>query len=225
MKPLPFAQLIAFTTAVVLLTCGLGFIIDLKTNNLATMLIAMLLSLTIGITLIQRWWVPKVRASGVPATKPTRERVLIGLATLVSIAASVAAEHYVFELTRNRFAEAAVAICAMLPVGFILLPEAFLRLRPVTASEAQIGRFNYYAQFFLYIPMALNLIVQLTDRHRDGSLTGLAEWNIAGNFAVLMLSPFMIRVGRRRYLEAKALKDAEPPDRWQAYNNKLAQNE
>jgi hypothetical protein len=189
------------------------------------MVVAMLLSLAIGMTLVQRGWIPKLRAAGVPPTKTTRAQWLLSLAMLASLAAAIVAEEYVYRLTQNRIAEAAVAICAILPVGFILIPESFLRLRPVTASESQVNRFNYFAQFFVYVPMALNLMLQFTERNRDRSVANLQDWNIAIYFAILTLAPFSVDIARRRYLEAKALKEIGPPDRWQAYKERLARNE
>jgi hypothetical protein len=56
-----------------------------------------------------------------------------------------------------------------------------------------------------------NLCFWLTDLHVAGSLSWLHEWNIAGYFMIVALSPFTITLLRRRYFEAKALSDASQP--------------
>jgi hypothetical protein len=53
----------------------------------------------------------------------------------------------------------------------------------------------------------------------------LHEFNFAIFLAYIALSPFHIIQLRRRYLEAKALKESGPPDRQQAYKERLAHGE
>jgi hypothetical protein len=225
MKKLPVLRLFAYVTVVVVLTTGLGFAVCLRTGNATAMFLVTLLALAIGMTLIMRWWIPVNRAMGVPLTKPTRRQWILASAIVASLIASVVIEHFIYELTANRFAEAIVGICILVPVGFFVVPEAYRRMRAVTVNELQISRLGYYVQLGAAAMFGLNLCLWLTERHVDRSVGALHEWNIAGYLALLTLSPFNIAAIRRRYLEAKALKDAEPPDRWQAYNNKLAQNE
>jgi len=225
MKRLPIVRLFVYVFVMVIVTTGLGFGVCLETNNVTAMFAVMLLSFAVGMVLIFRWWIPVNRAMGVPTTKPTRAQWLITVTLMASMALAVVIEHFIYQLTHSRFAEATAAVCTLVPVGFFILPQAYRRTRPVTANELQLSRFNYYMQFVLVVIFGLNLWLQLTERHSDSSITGMRDWIIAMYFSYLTVWPFTIMSVRRRYLEAKALKEGGPPDRWQGYNERLAQND
>jgi CBS domain containing-hemolysin-like protein len=225
MKQLPIVRLFVYVSVMVIVTAGLGFGVCQETNNVTAMSVVMLLSLAIGMALIFRWWIPVNRAMGVPSPKVTGAQWLIVGALFASSIITVIIEHFVYQRTHNRFAEAVAAISVFVPVGFFILPLAYRRAQPVTANEFQLSRLNYYMQFGLVVIFGLNLCLQLTERHVDTSLRGMQDWVIAMYFAYFVLSPFAIATTRRRFLEAKALKENAPPDRWQAYNERLARNE
>jgi hypothetical protein len=225
MKHLPIARLFASAFVVVVVSTGLGFFVCLKTGNVTAMSVVMLLSMAIGTALIFRWWIPVSRAMGIQSAKPTRAQWMIAALLFTMMAIAVVLEHFVYELTRSRLAEIVVAICVVVPAGIFIFPQSFMVARPVTASEFPLARMNYYLQFALVVIFGLNTSLQLTLRHDDPTINGLREFLIATYFAYFALAPFAIVALRRRYLQAKALKAAAPPDRWQLYKEKLARNE
>jgi hypothetical protein len=210
-QKLPIVRLFVYTFGLVVLVSALGFVVCLKTGNFRAMAAVMGLSTVIGMVPLQRWWLKVNRAMGVPQTKFTRERALIAIVVLASIIAAVVVDHLVYAVTQSRLAEAATAICTAVPLGFFVIPESFRRMRAVTANDLQITRLSYYLQIGLAVMFGANLCLWLTNRHVAGSLSWLHEWNIAGYFMIVALSPFTITLLRRRYFEAKALSDASQP--------------
>jgi hypothetical protein len=189
------------------------------------MAIVMGLSLAIGMVPLQRWWLRVNRALGVPVTKPTQAQWMLGGVMIAALSAAIAIEELVFGKTGSRIAEAAVAICAAIPVGVILLPESYRRMPAVTGSQWYALRISYFYAFILPVVFSVNVILWLVDRHPYHASSALHELSFAMYLAYIALSPFQIVQLRRRYLEAKALKDTRPPDRWQAYKERLAHGE
>jgi hypothetical protein len=211
MKNLPIVRLFVYTFSLVAVACGLAFGVCAATGNVPATFVILALCTLIGMIPIRRWWVGVNRAMGVPTTTPTPVQWLIGTTLLGSIALAAVIEIVAYGLTQNRFAEAVSAVCVIVPIGLILVPESYRRMRSVTANELQLSRLNYYSQIGLAIIMSANLVLQLAARHVDPSISGLHEWAIAMYFAYLAIAPFSITFLHRRYLEAKALSDASPP--------------
>jgi hypothetical protein len=224
MNTLPFARLFVSVFAVVIVSTGLGYFVCVETGNVTAMSVVMLVSLAIGTALIYRWWIPVTRAMGIESTEPTPAQLMVIVLLLAMAVIAVFAEHLVFEKTRSRLAEVVAAICVMVPTGFFVYPQSYMFVGPVTASDLPTARMNYYLQPAMIVIFGLNLLMQLTLRHKDSFMSAAQDYAIATYFAYFAFAPFAIVAVRRRYLQAKALKAAAPPDRWQLYKEKLARN-
>ena len=225
MQKLPIGRLFMYIFVMTMATEILGYAVCAKTSNYIATSLVMLVSLTIGMTLVLRWWIPLVRATGVPTTKPKPAQWLIMFSLLASLNVAVVIEHFVYQSTKNRFAEVSAAIATIVPIGCFVVSQSHRWTTAITAKQFQIHRLNYYLQLGLPALFGFNVIMMLNQRHVDESFDGLREWIFPLFFAYFVFTPFSITMLRRRYIEAKALKNSSPPDHWQAYNDTLARNE
>jgi len=171
------------------------------------MTVVMGLATAVGLVFMSRWWISVNRARGIPAQMPARTQWLGGALLFVAVGAIIAIEYVIYGFTNSRIAEAVVAIMFALPIGFFALPAFYQKMRPVMPIETKTWRMNYIMQIVLFVVFACNLVLMLLPE-RYAELSHMRDFNIAGYFVILTVTPFSIRLMRRRYLEAKALKDA-----------------
>jgi hypothetical protein len=182
--------------------------------------------LLLGMLLLSRWWIRANRsiASGAPiSTQLKTER---GFYLCVALIAAVGFDYIAYDLSHNRIVEALTALIISVPIGLFVLPIAFRLSRPFAAFATTAWKTGIGLQVVMFVTFAISLVVNLLPtKHTYPGSEPLHEFNIAMGFMWLALAPFSARLLRKRYREAVAFQASAPPDRWQAYKNKLASNE
>ncbi len=180
----------------------------------------------LGMLLLSRWWIRANRSLGIAEPIFGQQQIERGFYLSVTFFAAVGFAFVAYDLSHKRFVEVLTAPILALPIGLFVLPIAFRRTRPSTALETSAWKTSTGGQLVVFITFAVSLVVNLLPpRHNYPEFEPLREFNIAMELMLVMLTPFSARLMRKRYLEAKAFAASAPPDRWQAYKNKLASNE
>ncbi len=230
----PTGRALVYSVIVSVLGCAgaiaIGFFSFKETKSVTTMalpLAIMFAALTLlGIELLSRWWIRADGSFGNAAPLSSKQQIERGFYLFAALFAAVGFAYVSYDLSQSRIVEVFTALVLMLPVGLFVLPIAFRLTRPISALESSAWKTKVGMQVVVIVTIAISLVVNLIPpRHSYPDIEPLREFNIAMELVLLTLSPFSARLLRKRYLEAKALKESEPPDRWEAYKKKLAANE